>query len=84
MTWLDSSTAIQSIIVPGNREVRRLADFLRSSQLGVVPIVSPTVAEGSERLRLSVHAFNTNDEIDQLFEALSQGQRQWPDTLLQA
>ena len=84
MQWLDSTTSIQSVIVPGNNEVRRLAGFMKSAGLGVVPIVSPTVPSGTERLRISVHAFNTHDEIDQLFDVLHQGTKQWPDMLLRA
>lgn len=84
MQWIDSATPIQSVIVPGNKEIRALADLVKSAGLGVVPIVSPTVPAGTERLRISVHAFNTHDDIDQLFDVLQRGAERWPDTLLQA
>lgn len=84
MQWLESATPIQSVIVSGNKEVRALADCVKSAGLGVVPIVSPTVPSGTERLRISVHAFNTNDDIDQLFDVLKRGVKQWPNMPLQA
>ena len=71
--WLDSATAIQSVIVPGNTEVRRLTAELRAAALNVVPILAPTVPAGTERIRITVHAFNTDAEIDLLFAALETG-----------
>ncbi len=83
-SWLDSNTAIQSVIIPGNDEVRSIAAKLRSAGLGVVPIVAPTVPKGTERIRLSVHAFNTEQEIDLLFSVLKQENTPWVDSSLQA
>ena len=37
----------------------------------VYPILSPTVSEGTERLRVSLHAHNTKEEIDLLFEVIN-------------
>ena len=68
--WLDSATAIQSVVIPGNAEVRRVAENLRESGFNVVPIVAPTVPAGTERIRITLHANNTDTEIDRLFEAL--------------
>ncbi len=57
---------IKTIIIPGNNEVRRVAEILRQKGFDVRPILSPTVAKGSERLRICVHAFNTEDEVRDL------------------
>jgi 8-amino-7-oxononanoate synthase len=63
---LQSSTPIQVVIVPGNAEVRALAERLQQAGLDIRPILYPTVPKGSERLRIVVHSFNTTDEIDRL------------------
>ncbi|MBS1660690.1 MAG: 8-amino-7-oxononanoate synthase [Bacteroidetes bacterium] len=67
---VDSRTPIQVVIVPGNAEVRALAGRLQAGGLDVRPILSPTVPKGSERLRIVLHAFNTEEEIDRLLELL--------------
>jgi 8-amino-7-oxononanoate synthase len=36
----------------------------------VRPILSPTVPKGSERLRICLHTFNTQNEIEALADAL--------------
>jgi 8-amino-7-oxononanoate synthase len=61
-----SESAIQTIICPGNDNVRESADKLQRAGFDVRPIVSPTVAAGAERLRVCLHAFNTHAEIERL------------------
>ncbi|HEY4108643.1 8-amino-7-oxononanoate synthase [Puia sp.] len=63
---LDSRTPIQVVIVPGNDAVRALAERLQTAGLDVRPILYPTVPKGSERLRIVMHAFNTEEEVDTL------------------
>jgi 8-amino-7-oxononanoate synthase len=60
-------------IVPGETAVRAKADDLQASGLDVRPIVAPTVPEGTERLRISIHSFNTKEEILLLTEKLKEG-----------
>ena len=67
---LDSPTAIQVVIVPGNEEVKKLAARLQEAGLDVRPILSPTVAAGSERLRIVLHAYNTEEEMEKLVSML--------------
>jgi 8-amino-7-oxononanoate synthase len=43
--------------------VSRAADRVRSKGFDVRAIRSPTVPAGAERLRLVLHAFNTEDEV---------------------
>ena len=69
--WLDSATWIQALLVPGNEPVRAVAAELRSLGFWTVPIVSPTVPVGMERIRIGLHAFNTREEIERLHDALS-------------
>lgn len=64
--FLPSTTPIQGLIYPGNHQVRGLAAELQRNGLDVRPILSPTVPQGSERLRVCLHAFNTFEQIDLL------------------
>ena len=68
--WLDSKTAIQSVVIPGNHEVRQVATQLQASGFNLVPIVAPTVPTGTERIRITLHAHNSDAEIDRLFDSL--------------
>jgi 8-amino-7-oxononanoate synthase len=65
-----SDTPIQVVIVPGNEEVKKLAENLQQAGLDVRPILYPTVPKGKERLRIVFHAFNTNKEVDGLINIL--------------
>ncbi len=67
---LSSQTAIQVVIIPGNENVKTLAEKLQENNLDVRPILYPTVPKGKERLRIVLHAFNTNDEVGILTEML--------------
>ncbi len=70
-TILKSETPIQVVLIPGNNEVKKVALSLQKNNLDVRPILYPTVPKGKERLRIVVHAFNTEKEIEQLIELLS-------------
>ncbi len=67
----ESRSAIQSFIVPGNIAVREAASRIQQKGFDVRPIVSPTVPQGKERLRICIHTFNTNEEITGLAHALN-------------
>ena len=66
---LDSPSPIQGIIVPGNVECVQVATILRQ-RFDVLPIRSPTVPAGKERLRIILHAHNTEEEINALMDAV--------------
>jgi 8-amino-7-oxononanoate synthase len=66
----DSTSAIQTILLPGNSNCRKASAILFEAGFDVRPILSPTVPEGSERLRVCLHAFNTEEEIEQLAEEI--------------
>ncbi len=67
-----SDGPIQVIHLPGNEAVMAAEAACRRAGLLVKGIRSPTVAEGSERLRVCLHAFNSASEIDILVETLRQ------------
>lgn len=69
--WLQSVTHIQSLIVPGNAKVIATAEKLKTAGINALPIRKPSVAEGAERIRFCLHAYNTKEEIDLLFDTLT-------------
>jgi 8-amino-7-oxononanoate synthase len=70
LPFLESNSAIQGILIPGNDKVKERANQLIEKGFFVKPILSPTVEKGKERLRICLHSFNTEEEITSLIEAL--------------
>jgi 8-amino-7-oxononanoate synthase len=66
-----SSSAIQCIVIPGNVRVRQASDLLQKNGFDIRPILSPTVPRGSERLRICLHTYNSENEIIGLASALN-------------
>ena len=64
----NSKHPIQGLIIPGNKRVKGLANELKKEGYDVRPILSPTVREGQERLRICLHTYNTNEEISSLIK----------------
>ncbi|MCB2378970.1 8-amino-7-oxononanoate synthase [Hymenobacter sp. BT635] len=56
---------------PGPQQVRAVAAAVQQAGFDVRPIVAPTVPAGTERLRLILHSYNTEAELDGLAAALS-------------
>ena len=68
--FVRSKSAIQSAIVPGNKNVKQLAGQLQDKGFDVKPILSPTVPEGQERLRFCIHSYNSEEEINEVLKLL--------------
>lgn len=68
--WVNSDSWIQSVIIPGNQPVRLVAERLKEAGFAVKAIVSPTVPKGKERIRICLHSFNTQSEIEALMSKL--------------
>lgn len=68
--FVRSKSAIQSAIVQGNENVKKLAQQLQDKGFDVKPILSPTVPEGQERLRFCIHSYNSEEEISSVLELL--------------
>jgi 8-amino-7-oxononanoate synthase len=66
----NTHSSIQALIVPGNENVINLAEKIRSNGFDVRPILSPTVKEGQERLRICLHVYNSEEEIKGLVETI--------------
>lgn len=69
--FIKSESAIKAIIIPNNDTVKSAASVLQKNGFGVMPILSPTVPEGQERLRICLHSFNTEKEISDLLTLLN-------------
>ncbi|MQM30753.1 MAG: 8-amino-7-oxononanoate synthase [Candidatus Accumulibacter phosphatis] len=67
---LPSPTAIQPVLIGDNHETLRVASALYDRGLWVPAIRPPTVPTGSARLRVSLTASHTEEQLAQLVDAL--------------
>lgn len=67
---LTSPSAIQGVILPGNEQVSRACAQLQHRGFRVMPIRSPTVPKGSERIRIILHCHNSPEQVSDLVRAL--------------
>ena len=67
---IKSSSAIQSILIPGNHEAKQKAESLQQNGFDVRAILNPTVAANMERLRVCLHSYNTEAEIIKIVNLL--------------
>ncbi|KAG5178354.1 pyridoxal phosphate-dependent transferase [Tribonema minus] len=63
---VESTSPIQAVLVPGNERAIKVADLLREHGFDVRPIRKPTVPEGTERLRICIHAHNSVTQVRDL------------------
>lgn len=72
LVWplLESTTPIQPLLVGASGDAVRLADGLRQRGFWVPAIRPPTVAKGTARLRISLSAAHTVEQVDGLIAAL--------------
>ncbi len=70
--YIESTSPIHVIMSPGNSEVKKIASSLQAKKLDIRPILSPTVKEGEERLRICLHVYNTNEELDLLCHSINE------------
>ncbi len=61
-----SPSAIKSVVIGGNDRTKRISQALYDLSFDVRPILSPTVKEDTERLRICLHTFNTDEQIEAL------------------
>ena len=67
---MPSPTAIQPVIIGDNHEALRVANALFARGLWVPAIRPPTVPKGTARLRVSLTAAHTGEQVAQLVDAL--------------
>lgn len=71
---MPSDTAVQPLVVGGNREVLALSEYLQSKGILVPAIRPPTVPAGTGRLRISLSAAHTADDVKKLVAALHEAE----------
>ncbi|MHA4895079.1 aminotransferase class I/II-fold pyridoxal phosphate-dependent enzyme [Pedobacter sp. PWIIR3] len=59
----DSGSTIQTILFDNNSEAKLAAQKLQNKGYDVRAILSPTVPEGKERIRICLHLFNSDQQI---------------------
>jgi 8-amino-7-oxononanoate synthase len=67
---LDSNTPIQPIVVGSSAAAVQMQQDLYAGGFRVVAIRAPTVPQGSERLRVTLSAAHTEEQVDALVERL--------------
>ena len=70
---LPSDTAIQPIVIGSNADVLKASASLKEQGLWVTAIRAPTVPAGTARLRITLSAAHTTQDVAQLIKALSVG-----------
>lgn len=67
---MPSDTAIQPLLVGDNKRALELSEGLRARGIWVAAIRPPTVPQGTARLRITLSAAHTEEDVERLIEAL--------------
>jgi 8-amino-7-oxononanoate synthase len=65
-----SDTHIQYLPCASNQHAKKIANKIQEAGIDVRALLSPTVKRGNERLRICLHAFNTQNELKNMFKHL--------------
>lgn len=63
---------VQAVFTPGNDFTVALSESIRNQKINVGGVRYPTVPKGTERIRIILHSFNTQSEIDLLINVLNE------------
>jgi 8-amino-7-oxononanoate synthase len=72
---MSSLTPIQIILIGNSTRVMIVSDFLKKKGIVVAALRPPTVAIGQDRLRITLSALHTEDQVDRLLLALEAAQK---------
>jgi 8-amino-7-oxononanoate synthase len=67
---MPSHTAIQPLLIGDNQQTLQLSEGLRERGIWVVAIRPPTVPQGTARLRITLSAAHSAEDVDQLIKVL--------------
>lgn len=67
----DSETQIIPVIIGSEEETLKLSTFLEERGIGASAIRPPTVEKGASRIRITLSVMHSQDDIEQLIQALS-------------
>jgi len=73
---MDSTTPIQPVIIGSNQETLAVSEALRERGIWVPAIRPPTVPKGEARLRISLSAAHTVEDVEQLAQVLNELEKQ--------
>lgn len=71
------NSPIQTIKIGDTILTKNIENRLKENGFQVKAVLSPTVAKGSERLRICLHEYNTNEEILKLKEIINQWKKEY-------
>lgn len=69
---IKSQSGSHSILIGNNDRANKLEKALAANNIQVRVMRAPTVKSGEERIRISLHSYNTKQEIDLLLEVLNE------------
>ena len=69
---IPSGTPIQGLLVGSAEAAVSSSDYMRSKGIWLNAIRAPTVAKNTERLRITLSAGHSDEQVDRLLEALAQ------------
>lgn len=72
----NSHTAIQPIVIGNTAKTLALSQYLEEQGIWVSAIRPPTVPEGTSRLRVTITAGHSIEQIDKLLHAIAKGSQQ--------
>jgi 8-amino-7-oxononanoate synthase len=67
---MPSNTAIQPLLIGDNQQTLQLSEWLRERGIWVAAIRPPTVPQGTARLRITLSAAHSAEDVDQLIKVL--------------
>jgi 8-amino-7-oxononanoate synthase len=68
--FLNADAPIQAFLIKGNEAVKKASQKLKEQGFDVRPLMSPAVRKGHELLRICLHSFNTDCEVNSLLEIM--------------
>lgn len=68
----DSGSHIQAVVMPGSWYAKQKASKLQEQGFDVRALVSPTVQQGKEVLRLNLHAYNSSQDLLRCLQLIKQ------------
>jgi 8-amino-7-oxononanoate synthase len=70
LVFKESQSQIQALMIGDQQKAKDLSAHLLTKGIYAKAILSPTVAEGTERLRICLHTFNTAQQVDLLLNEI--------------
>ncbi|MCS3528997.1 pyridoxal phosphate-dependent aminotransferase family protein [Chryseobacterium sp. JUb7] len=72
MSLSSGNSPVQAVLMPDNERLRKIQQTLFENGLISYAVYSPTVKKGTERLRICLHSFNTEEEITKLTDTIKE------------